>query len=110
MADGSLQAPISQEEISKLTEFAKTDIFFKSKEEAAQFDQELKDILDKEVFVKGKGAFGLPSNFTKLARPIFRAIRQIENVGITPNDIVNANIDTFRNWVGERRVVKQSLY
>lgn len=110
LSDDSLQTPISQEEKSRLTEFAKTDTFFKSKEEAAQFDQELKDVLEKEVFVKGEGVFGLPKNLTKLARPIFRAIRQIETVGITPNDIVNGNIDTFRNWVGERRTVKESRF
>lgn len=109
LPDDSLQTPISQEETSKLTEFAKADTFFKSKEEAAQFDEQLKNILEKDVFVKGKGAFGLPSNLTKLARPIFKAIRQLESAGVASSDIINGNIDNFRSWVGERRGVKDRI-
>ena len=89
----------------KLEELAKGDIFFEDQGE--EFEEEIDKVL-KEVFAKGEGAFGLPKNFVKLARPIYRAIRRLTEIGITPDDILNGDEERFRWWINLRRSYKNS--
>jgi len=89
----------------KLEKLAKGDIFFKDQGE--EFEEEIDQVL-KEVFAEGEGAFGLPKNFVNLARPIYRAIRCLTEIGITPDDILNGDEERFREWINLRRSYKNS--
>jgi len=82
------------------------EIFF-FEDQGKKFEEEIDQIL-KEVFAKGEGAFGLPKNFVNLARPIYRAIRRLTEIGITPNDILNGDEKRFREWIAVRKKYKEN--
>lgn len=100
LPDGTTQESAPTE---KLKKFAANDMYFDSKEEADEFEQQIVQTLS-QTFPKSGGE--LPGNFLKLARPIYRAIRQMQNAGINSSDIVNGNIETFRTWMSERKQQK----
>jgi histidinol phosphatase-like PHP family hydrolase len=89
----------------KLEELAKGDIFFE--DQGKKFEEEIDQVL-KEVFAEGEGAFGLPKNFVNLTRPIYRAIRRLTEIEITPDDILNGDEKRFRGWINLRRNYKNS--
>lgn len=93
----------ARRELEKLSEKAKEKI---ENEKITEFEEEFKKQLA-EIFqvpvTPAQEEIILPRYALTLARPIYHAIRQLTNAGITPQDIVDGNFFRFENWVKERK-------
>lgn len=96
---GLPQKPIRTDDRKKLEALANGDTFFTSREEAEKFESEVRGTLQ-EMF---------PKYTTRLARPLYRALRRLDQTGITPEDVVNGNEESFKTWVKARRQKKDAV-
>lgn len=109
----TLPSGVKQPEAAKAREALQT-LSEKAKEPAEgekqiqAFEKAFKTTLA-EIFKEGEGAFGLPKYFTTLARPLYYGIKQLQEAGITPEDIVNGDIGRFQTWVLERKILKKAV-
>lgn len=97
------QATQAREQLKALSEKAKETV--EGDDQIAKFEEEFKTQLA-QIFKPGEGAFGVPKYLTTLARPIYHAIRQLQQAGITPQDIVNGEERRFKEWLHERKTRK----
>jgi len=72
------EAKKAREKLKRLSELAKTQV--EGEERIKDFEREFKTTLA-EIFKEGEEAFGLPKYSTTLARPIYHAIRQLQEAG-----------------------------
>ncbi len=69
LADKRTQTPLDENSRKKLQEISQGDLFYTNSEELRLFEESVRGQLT-EVFIEGRGAFGLPKNLTKIFRPI----------------------------------------
>lgn len=100
------QAAAARGELEGLSKLAES--FPTSHKEVEKFEGDFKNKLS-EIFKPGEGAFGLPRYLTTLARPFYFSIRQLQENGIEPGDVVNGDIKRFRDWLTQRKIYKEVL-
>lgn len=74
-----------------------------SKEEAEAFEQKMEKVL-KKVFTTENGELSVDA--IALAKPLVNAIQRLERAGITPEDIINSDLERFQKWIKERKTEK----
>lgn len=99
LPNGKAQEAVPVSSREKLQKIADGDIFFTSPVEAEQFEKDLTSTLQ-DVF-EARENTPLPRHLTQLARPVYKAIRELMAVGITPDDIMNGDDTRFRQWVSK---------
>ncbi len=105
LADGKPQQ-VDEQSKAVLRELANREVFLHSEDDTDAFEKEI-NIAIQTAFTPKQGAFGLPKNFTNLFRPIHKSIRQLQEIGITPEDILNGDKKRFGAWVEKRKADKQ---
>lgn len=93
-------------DLQRLKQIASGDEFFTDISDQRKYIEETGKTLQ-EIFSPGEGI--LPAgNILALARPVYRAIRQLTEIGLTPQDIMNGDLERFRNWINLRKQEKKS--
>lgn len=96
---------LPESDLARLQQISSGDNFFTDIETQKQYVEEIEEAL-REIFSQGEGM--LPArNILALVRPIYRIIRRLTEIGLTPEDIVNGDLERFKNWINLRRQKKQ---